>query len=135
MVGTSRHNNKKKKAKKASKKVVSSKKKDHSKKRAATSKSETSKPAASARTSNTNSPVEVYRGPPEEELKGAWPPGWLQIVVQRQVGTYKGIKDRYWFSPSCKKFRSTREIEKFLAALKKTQGDEDEAWKLFRSNA
>ena len=77
-------------------------------------------------------PEEIYRGPPEEEMEGGWPQGWLQVTVQRRVG--RKIKDRYYFSPSCKKFRSLKETKDFLALAEKAGGDEEEAWKLFRSS-
>ena len=76
---------------------------------------------------------EVYRGPPTEDIDGGWPPGWIRTEIQRQSGTYAGFTDRYWFSPGGKKFRSMIEIRKFFIALSQYGGDEEEAWKVFKS--
>ena len=85
-------------------------------------------------------PVEVYRGPPEEDLGGfagltAWPKGWIKVLVERQGGTSKGTKDRYWYSPGGRKFRSMTEIKKFFKALAlpEVNGDETAAFRVFKS--
>jgi Methyl-CpG binding domain len=74
-------------------------------------------------------PGEIYRGPPTEDLTGGWPPGWIRTEVQRKSGDHR---DRYWYSPGGKKFRSMREVERFFKALKKVKGDENAAWTIFR---
>jgi Methyl-CpG binding domain len=75
-------------------------------------------------------PEEVYRGKPNEDIKGGWPRGWLKTEVQRKSG---GSRDRYWYSPGGKKFRSMIEINNFFRALSKARGDEDAAWKIFKN--
>ncbi|CAB9504965.1 CpG-binding domain protein 3 [Seminavis robusta] len=78
-------------------------------------------------------PEEVYRGPPSEVLEGGWPPGWIKTEVKRRNGTSSGHRDRYWYSPGGKKFRSMVEIKKFMVALTIESGDEEAAWKIFKS--
>ena len=70
---------------------------------------------------------------PKEPLMdgGDWPPGWTQKIFERPSGA---THDRYWYTPITKrKLRSMIEVNRFLAALKKSNGDEDEAWKIFKS--
>jgi Methyl-CpG binding domain len=78
-------------------------------------------------------PEEVYRGPPNDEIEGGWPPGWLKTEVKRNSGAYAGARDRYWFSPGGKKLRSMIEVKKFFLALSQVRGDEEAAWRVFRS--
>ena len=56
-------------------------------------------------------------------------PGWKIFEVERKgdIKT-KGRVDRYWVSPSGKKFRSGKEIERYQETLKATNGDEKAAW-------
>jgi len=66
--------------------------------------------------------------------------GWTSIEVTRKGGKTAGTKDRYWYSPSGKKFRSKAEIGRFKDALATLvgaddEGDEDKAWKLFKGGA
>ena len=76
----------------------------------------------------------MYRGPPtEDNMEGGWPPGWVKTHVQRMSGTYAGNIDRYWYSPGGKKFRSMIEVKKFFAALSLVAGDEEEAFRIFKS--
>ena len=63
--------------------------------------------------------------------------GWTLEEVTRKGGKTAGTKDKYWYSPAGKKFRSRAEIGRFkdaLATLVGTdeEGDEDKAWKLFK---
>mmetsp|Transcript_18498 Transcript_18498/g.21208 ORF Transcript_18498/g.21208 Transcript_18498/m.21208 type:complete len:275 (+) Transcript_18498:47-871(+) len=67
-------------------------------------------------------PEPVWVGPPAEELEGGWPKGWVKKVFARKKGT---TKDRYWYTPDEKyKLRSMVEVNRFLAALSKTNGNE-----------
>lgn len=66
--------------------------------------------------------------------------GWTIEEVTRKGGKTAGTKDKYWYSPAGKKFRSKAEIGRFkdaLATLAGTdeEGDEDKAWKLFKSGS
>lgn len=80
------------------------------------------------------SAVEVYSGEPNEPLEGGWPPGWTKKIFERPSGATKGTHDRYWYTPITKrKLRSMIEVNRFLAALGESNGDEDEAWKIFKS--
>ena len=76
---------------------------------------------------------EAYRGPPTEEIDGGWPPGWIKTEVPRKTTGPSRSRDKYWFSPGGKKFRSMIEVKKFIAALSQVKGDENEAWKIFKS--
>ncbi len=58
--------------------------------------------------------------------------GWTTEEVTRKGGKTAGSKDKYWYSPSGKKFRSKAEIGRYKDALAKEEGDEDAAWKLFK---
>ena len=76
----------------------------------------------------------IYSGPPDEPLEAGWPGGWTKKVYQRKSGDTKGSQDRYWFTPRENyKLRSMREVKKFLFALQKTNDDEREAKKIFKS--
>ena len=56
-------------------------------------------------------------------------PGWKTFEVKRKGSIRtKGRVDRYWISPSGKKFRSGKEIERYQEKLKATNGDENAAW-------
>ena len=61
-------------------------------------------------------------------------PGWKIFEVERKgdIKT-KGRVDRYWVSPSGKKFRSGKEIERYQETLKATNGDEKAAWSAAKS--
>ena len=77
--------------------------------------------------------IEVWSGEPNEPLEGGWPAGWTKKIFERPSGATKGTHDRYWYTPITKrKLRSMVEVNRFLAALEKSQGDEDEAWKIFK---
>jgi len=54
--------------------------------------------------------------------------GWVAEGYARQTGAYKGHIDKYWISPSNRKFRSIVGVRRFLAALKKYNGDEEKAY-------
>jgi len=75
--------------------------------------------------------VLLWEGPPEEDLgtEAGWPPGWVKKVFQRTSGTSAGSRDRYWFSPGGRKFRSMVQIRNFLELVEKHNGDEEAAWK------
>ena len=61
-------------------------------------------------------------------------PEWKIFEVERKgdIKT-KGRVDRYWVSPSGKKFRSAKEIERYQETLKATNGDEKAAWSAAKS--
>jgi hypothetical protein len=111
--------------------------KDERKKKA-TTKAPNKKKAAKSKKEQTEThekkepAKEVSSGPPDEPLEGGWPDGWTKRVFERQSGSTKGTKDRYWYSPANKKFRSMNEVKRFLAALKTCKGDEGEAWNVFK---
>lgn len=102
-----------------------------------TSEGPAAKAKPKAKPAAANRPVEIYRGPPDEDVSdlGGWPPGWIKILVQRKGGSTKGTKDRYWFSPEGRRFRSMKEVQKFLKALTACNGVEDEAKKIYQSMA
>lgn len=90
------------------------------------------KKAAAAASSNLPNKV-IWSGPPDDDLPGGWPEGWTKTRVERKTGTIKGRGDPYWHTPiKKKKLRSMNEVKRFMAALKKTKGDEEEAWKIFK---
>ena len=61
-------------------------------------------------------------------------PGWKTFEVERKGSIItKGRVDRYWISPSGKKFRSGKEIERYQETLKATNGDEDSAYSAAKS--
>ena len=61
-------------------------------------------------------------------------PGWKIYEVERKGDIKsKGRVDRYWMSPSGKKFRSSKEIERYKEAFKATNGDENAAWSAAKS--
>lgn len=63
-------------------------------------------------------------------------PGWKTFEVERKGSIItKGRVDRYWLSPSGKKFRSGKEIERYQETLKATNGDEDAAWIAAKSSS
>lgn len=70
--------------------------------------------------------IEVSKPPPSEEVEGKWPRGW-----RKEVETYKtgdGMRSlQYWYSPGGVRLRSRLEVARFLAALEKTNGDEEKA--------
>jgi len=61
-------------------------------------------------------------------------PGWKIFEVERRgdIKT-KGRVDRYWISPSGKKFRSWKEIGRYQETLNATNGDENAAWSTAKS--
>jgi len=74
-------------------------------------------------------PIELYSGPPDEELEGGWPNGWIKKLFERSSGKSKGSKDRYWYSPKTnKKFRSMIQVRRYMPILREYNGDEDAAW-------
>lgn len=75
----------------------------------------------------------IYEGPPDENLDGGWPPGWIKCIFRRQGGANTGYTYRYWYSPmNKKKFRSMVEIKRFMPLLAECRGDEEAAWKRFK---
>ena len=61
-------------------------------------------------------------------------PGWKTFEVERKGSIItKGRVDRYWISPSGKKFRSVKEIERYQETLKATNGNEDAAYSASKS--
>ena len=82
--------------------------------------------------------IEISSGPPDEVLQvlGGWPPGWTRKVFERQSGASKGHRDRYWFSPKMGyKFRSIKNVLQFLADMVTTGGDEELAYKLYKTRS
>ena len=58
---------------------------------------------------------------------------WRIIGIKRNRGKYHDHIDRYWISPKAKKkLRSRKEVYRFLAALEKTKGSEEEAFRMMR---
>ena len=70
----------------------------------------------------------VSEGPPDEEIPGGWPKGWIRRIYARPKGT-KSV-DKYWFPPGedHRKLRSMKEVERYFAALEKSKGDREFAW-------
>ena len=59
--------------------------------------------------------------------------GWRIIGIQRNRGKYPDHIDRYWISPKAKKrLRSRKEVDRFLVALEKTEGSEEDAFRITR---
>ena len=59
--------------------------------------------------------------------------GWRIIGIQRCRGKYPEHVDKYWLSPKAKKrLRSRKEVSRFLAALDKTEGSEEEAFRMIQ---
>ena len=79
-------------------------------------------------------PEEVFRGPPNDDMEGGWPSGWIKTEVIRKSGQYAGARDRYWHSPGGKKMRSLVEVKKFMALLAEANNDETIAWKAFKTS-
>ena len=76
----------------------------------------------------------ISQGPPTEHLKGGWPPGWIQVIMERQSGKTEGRWDRYWYSPLCRyRFRSMVMVKQFLSFLERTKGNEPMAIQMFPS--
>lgn len=79
--------------------------------------------------------IEIYRGLPQDDPgcvdKSVWPDGWLQVKKKRRCGGH----DSYWYSPGGNMFRSRVEVKRFFKALGQTNGDEEEAYNIFRSIA
>lgn len=117
---------------KARKKPKAAAKKRTAAKKAVSSKQKKEKGSA---TSVRGPPaVEVWSGEPNEPLEGGWPAGWTKRIFERPSGATKGSHDRYWYTPITKrKLRSMVEVKRFIAALGKSEGNEDEAWKLFKN--
>jgi hypothetical protein len=89
------------------------------------------KVVSAAKTSKTATPnrapaEEIFNGEPDEELEGGWPKGWTKIAKKRAGSKHI---DRYWRSPGGKQMRSIKDVKRFMAALQKYNGDEDEAFK------
>lgn len=80
------------------------------------------------------SSIEVWSGEPNEPLEGGWPTGWTKKIFERPSGATKGSHDRYWYTPITKrKLRSMVEVKRFIEALGKSNGDENQAWKIFKT--
>ena len=73
----------------------------------------------------------VGAGPLYEEKDGTIPPGWRVDYVKRHSSNHV---DRYWYSVTDKKLRSRVEVRLFLDLIKKSDGDEEAAWKKFPGN-
>jgi hypothetical protein len=68
----------------------------------------------------------------EEPGGDEFPKGWIIHIHKRQSGATAGRHiDRYWFTKGGKKLRSSKEIERFLLALKLSKGDEELAVRIF----
>jgi hypothetical protein len=97
-----------------------------------TSNAKSKSPASTSK--KRGHPHEIFSGPPDEPIEGGWPAGWKKTVVQRQSGATKGGSDRYWYTPDLgHKLRSMLEVKRFMAALAAANGDEKEAWGVFKS--
>mmetsp|Transcript_31734 Transcript_31734/g.74280 ORF Transcript_31734/g.74280 Transcript_31734/m.74280 type:complete len:655 (-) Transcript_31734:42-2006(-) len=75
--------------------------------------------------------VLVYEGVPTETVLGGWSKGWKKMTYQRGSGASKGGKDSYWISPNGTKFRSMKEVKKYLEVLAGFSGDEDQAGRAY----
>jgi len=74
-------------------------------------------------------PELVSEGPAGTEL----PDGWTTKIFRRKSGKSKGHTDQYWYSAKTqKKMRSKVEIKRFLSCLESSNGDEEEAFNLFK---
>jgi hypothetical protein len=93
----------------------------------------TAKPKTTGSGARGRSAIEVWSGKPDEPLPGGWPDGWTKKIFERPSGKTKGSHDRYWYTPVTKrKFRSMVEVNRFMAALLQSKGDEDAAWAIFK---
>mmetsp|Transcript_34131 Transcript_34131/g.100505 ORF Transcript_34131/g.100505 Transcript_34131/m.100505 type:complete len:522 (-) Transcript_34131:57-1622(-) len=73
-------------------------------------------------------PTQVFDRPASDV---GW--GWRIIGIQRCRGRYPDHIDKYWISPKAKKrLRSRKEISRFLTALDKTEGSEEEAFRMIQ---
>jgi hypothetical protein len=58
-----------------------------------------------------------------------WPEKWKKNIFKRTKGYSKGRLDSYWYSPKMQyKFRSLREIGKYMKIALETDNDEELAW-------
>jgi len=66
-----------------------------------------------------------------------WPEGWKQETYERKSGASKGDTDDYWYSPmpNRHKFRSGKEIQRYLQFLDEFDGDFSLAYTAFRRGA
>lgn len=55
--------------------------------------------------------------------------GWEMSEKERKGGKTAGTKDKYWWSPGGKRFRSKAQIGRFKEALSNNGGDEEAAWR------
>jgi len=62
-----------------------------------------------------------------------WPEGWTKRIYIRSTGKTKGDKDRYWYSPAGRRFRSLAEVRKYMDLLKKHDGNETTAYTEFKT--
>ena len=62
------------------------------------------------------------------------PDGWILHIHKRPKDDHGKIQfDRYWYTPKTgKKMRSKLEVQRFLGCLDAANGDEDNAWSLFK---
>lgn len=78
--------------------------------------------------SRPSGPTQVFDRPASDTGRG-----WRIIGIKRNRGKYPDHVDRYWISPMAKKkLRSRKEVDRFLAALEKTEGSEEEAFRIMR---
>mmetsp|Transcript_20040 Transcript_20040/g.55306 ORF Transcript_20040/g.55306 Transcript_20040/m.55306 type:complete len:656 (+) Transcript_20040:54-2021(+) len=102
---------------------------EHSRKRK--SAPDEGKAAERAKKKKPESKTLVWEGPPDDmELPNpnwkTWPTGWMKRVFQRQSGKYAGIRDRYWYSPSGKQFRSMDEMKRQFQNNENTNNGEEQ---------
>ena len=80
------------------------------------------------RVPQSSAPTQVFDRPAPDVGRD-----WRIIGIQRNRGKYPDHIDRYWISPKAKKkLRSRKEVDRFLAALEKTEGSEEEACRIMR---
>ena len=80
------------------------------------------------RSKTASGPIQVFDRPAPDIGSG-----WRIIGIQRCRGKYPEHVDKYWISPEAKKrLRSRKEVSRFLAALDKTEGSEEEAFRMIQ---
>ena len=61
-------------------------------------------------------PAEAQPVDPLQQSELGLPPGWRVLEKVRCAGGSIGTRDKYWFSPNGRRFRSKREIREYLLA-------------------
>jgi hypothetical protein len=105
-----------------------------SKKKSAASSSPNKKSTTPAKGAGAG-PKEVATVPaPEPEFAdNKYGKGWIRKEFLRASGATKGTTDKYWYSPKMQhRLRSMAEVRRFLKCLEAKEGDEEEAFKLFK---